>query len=193
MSKLSQMATGLGLSGLVWAALAVQAQTPSPQATGPQQPPPQHAPPQTPAPAPATSMAQRVGLFVFPQGGQTADTQLNDEAICYGAAKTASGVDPNNLQPTNVQAQTQEGGGVRGGARGAAVGAIGGAIGGNAGKGAAIGAAVGAIGGRRRQNQANEQAQQQAAAQSQAGQQQQIDTFKRVMTACLQSKNYSVK
>ena len=186
MSKLTQTATCLAASGLMWATLGVPAQSQTPQA-------PAQAPPQTPAPAPATSMAQRVGLFVFPEKNQTADTQLNDEAICYGAAKTASGVDPNNLQPTNVQAQTQEGGGARGAARGAAVGAVGGAIGGNAGKGAAIGAAVGVIGGRHRQNQANEQAQQNAAAQAQAGQQQQMSNFKRAMTSCLQSKNYSVK
>ena len=191
MSKLIRTATGLLASGLMWAAPGIQAQTPSPQQTAPQ-PPPQQAP-QTPAPAPATSMAQRVGLFVFPENNQTADTQLNDEAICYGAAKTASGVDPNNLRPTNVQAQTQEGGGARGAVGGAAVGAVGGAIGGNAGKGAAIGAAVGVLGGARRQRQANEQAQQNAAAQAQAGQQQQMSNFKRAMTACLQSKNYSVK
>jgi hypothetical protein len=134
-----------------------------------------------------------VGLFVFPEYGQTPDTQQYDERNCYAAAKTASGVDPERLNPTYVQAQTQEGGGARGAARGAAVGAVGGAIGGNAGAGAAIGAVVGVIGGARRQQQANEQAQQNAAAQAQAAQQRQISTFKRAMTACLQSKYYSVK
>jgi hypothetical protein len=182
MSKLSQTAIGLAASGLMWAALGVQAQTPPPPA-----PPP-----------PATTSgektpAQRMGLFVFGEYQQTPETQLNDETACYAAAKTASGVDPERLSPTYVQAPTYEGGAARGAVGGAAVGAVGGAIGGNAGKGAAIGAVVGVIGGARRQQQANAQAQQNAAAQAAAAQQRQISTFKRAMSACLESKNYTVK
>jgi hypothetical protein len=45
----------------------------------------------------------------------------------------------------------------------------------------------------RSQQKANAQAQQQAAQQTAANQQAQINTFKRAMTACLESRNYSVK
>jgi Glycine-zipper domain len=140
-----------------------------------------------------TTPAQSVGLFVFPQTEQTAQVQQQDEISCYSAAKQASGVDPAHPHPTNVQVAQSTGGGVRGTVGGAAGGAAIGAIAGDAGKGAAIGATVGLLHGVRAQNQANARAQQQAAEQAAAGQQQQINTFKRAMTACLESRNYSVK
>lgn len=146
------------------------------------------------APTPgATSPAQSVGLFVFPQKDQTPDVQQHDEGTCYSAAKTASGVDPAHPKPVTVQTQQSAGGAVKGAAGGAAGGAAIGAIAGNAGEGAAIGATVGVLRGARRQHQANEQAQAQATAQVQASQQDQLNTFKRAMTACLESHNYSVK
>jgi hypothetical protein len=140
-----------------------------------------------------TTPAQSVGLYVFPQKGQDAQTQQHDEGSCYSAARTASGVDPRNLAPVPVQAQTSQGGGVRGAAGGAAGGAAIGAIAGDAGKGAAIGAVVGVVHGRRQERRANAQAQEQASQQVAAGQQQQMTSFKRAMTACLESRNYSVK
>jgi hypothetical protein len=141
----------------------------------------------------ATSAAQSVGLFVFPQKDQTPAVQQQDEGDCYGAAKTASGVDPAHPKVTTVQTAPKAGGGVAGAAGGAAGGAAIGAIAGNAGEGAAIGAAVGVVRGVRKQKQANAQAQQQATQQAVAAQQDQINSFKRAMTACLESKNYSVK
>ncbi len=151
-----------------------------------------------PPPPPAstnglTTPAQSVGLYVFPQKNQTAEIQLQDESSCYGAAKTASGVDPANPQVATVQAPQSSGGGVRGAAGGAAGGAAIGAIAGDAGKGAAIGAVVGGVRGSRQQKHADAQAQQQAAQQTAAAQQQQISNFKRAMTACLEAHNYSVK
>lgn len=150
---------------------------------------------QTPPPSTngATSAAQSVGLFVFPQKNQTAALQQQDEGACYGAAKAASGVDPAHPKAVAVQTAQKTGGGVVGAAGGAAGGAAIGAIAGNAGEGAAIGAAVGVVRGARKQRQANAQAQQQATQQAAAAQQDQINSFKRAMTACLESKNYSVK
>jgi hypothetical protein len=182
MTKYYSSAVLLGLSALATVAGQVAAQAPSQTAA------------QAPAQAPSGfSPAQSVGLFVFPQQGQADYIQHQDEVNCYAAAKTASGVDPQRPRVAQVQAPQYEGGGARGAARGAAVGAVGGAIGGNAGAGAAIGAVVGVVRGSRQQEAANEQAQQQAAQQQAAYQQQQINSFKRAMTACLEAHNYSVR
>jgi hypothetical protein len=175
MTKSEVLAGFAGLSMLIGAG-SVLAQAPPPSSTG------------------LTTPSQSVGLYVFPQKNQTADVQQQDEVACYGAAKTASGVDPAHPQPTTVQAApAQQGGGVRGAARGAAGGAAIGAIAGDAGEGAAIGAAVGVVRGRQQQRAANDQAQAQAAQQAAASQQAQISSFKRAMTACLESKSYAVK
>jgi len=148
---------------------------------------------QQPPPAAVKTPAQSVGLYVFPQKSQTAAVQQQDEGSCYNASIQASGVDPRNPPTTVVQAQTSAGGGVKGAVGGAAGGAAIGAIAGNAGEGAAIGATVGVLHGIRAQRQKNEQAQQQAQQTAAAIKQQNIDSFKRAMTACLESRNYSVK
>jgi hypothetical protein len=177
----------LGLSALVTVAGQVAAQAPQT---------PAQAPAQAPASAPVPSgpgPAQSVGLFVFPQKGQAPYIQHQDEVNCYAAAKTASGVDPTRTQVAVAQAPQSEGGGARGAVGGAAGGAAIGAIAGNAGAGAAAGALVAGVRGSRQQRQANQQAQQQAAQQAAAAQQQQINNFKRAMTACLEAHDYSVK
>jgi hypothetical protein len=165
----------VGIAALLSAPCYVAGQSPPPSSNG------------------LTTPAQSVGLFVFPQKNQTPAVQQQDEISCYAASKTASGIDPAHLQNTNVQAAQSTGGGVKGTIGGAAGGAAIGAIAGDAGKGAAIGATVGLLAGVTRQQRANQQAQQQAAAQSAANQQSQLNTFKRAMTACLESHNYSVK
>jgi len=79
-----------------------------------------------------------------------------------------------------------------------------GAISGNAGRGAAIGATVGTVRGGRKQRQANEAAkeegaqsaaaqQNQAYGQSKAAYNQQMGTFKRGFSACMDARGYSVK
>jgi hypothetical protein len=144
----------------------------------------------------AKTPAQSVGLFVYPQKKQTATAQAKDEGECYSSAKQESGVDPANPQPAVTTPQTAQapvGGGVKGAAGGAGAGAAIGAIAGDAGEGAAIGATAGAIHGRRAQRKAKKQAAQQAQHQAAAAKQQSVDTFKRAMTACLESRNYSVK
>ncbi|HKD59672.1 MAG TPA: glycine zipper domain-containing protein [Terracidiphilus sp.] len=171
--------------------LSAQSQSQSPP---PQQPP---APSSSGAAAsPPKSPAQAVGLFVYPQKEQDSTLQSKDEKECYDSAKQQSGIDPANLAASTQPAQPSNapsGGGVKGAAGGAAAGAAVGAIAGDAGTGAAAGATAGAIHGRRQQKKAKKQAQQQAQQQQASAQQQNLDTFKRAMSACLDSRGYSVK
>ena len=171
-------------------ALSAQSQPPSP----PSQAPPTSQPTGT-APASKTP-SQAVGLFVYPQKQQDATQQSKDEAECYDSAKHQSGIDPANLAASTQPAQAPQapkGGGAKGAAGGAAAGAAIGAVAGDAGQGAAVGATAGAIHGRRQQKKATKQAQQQAQQQQASAQQQNLDTFKRAMSACLDSRGYSVK
>ena len=158
----------------------------------PQQPPPSGAASSTPSKTPA----QAVGLFVYPQKEQDPTLQSKDEGECYASAKQQSGIDPANLSASTPPAQAPnapKGGAVKGAAGGAAGGAAIGAIAGDAGTGAAIGATAGAVHGRRQQKKATKQAQQQTQQQQASAQQQNLDTFKRAMSACLDARGYSVK
>lgn len=170
------------------------------------------------APVPSFSAAQKLGMFAYPQKGQSPNQQLIDEGDCYNSAQQQSGVNPDMAPPqppssAEVQAaQAQaadnapeaKGGRARGAARGAVGGAVIGGIAGNAGAGAAVGATVGTVRGGRQQRQANEASQQQAAANAGASLQQQyksqksaydeqMNTFKRAFSACMDAKGYSVK
>lgn len=169
-------------------------------------------------PVPSFSAAQQVGMYVFPKGNQTHDQQLIDESECSGLAQQQSGVDPQMAPPAppteaEMQAAQQQGaasahqaqgGRIRGAARGALGGAVIGGISGNAGTGAAVGATVGTVRGGRQQRASNAAAQQQGAnaaaadlqqqyQQQESAYQQQMDNFKRAMSACLDARGYSVK
>jgi len=169
-------------------------------------------------PVPSFSAAQKVGLYVFPNKNQPHDQQLIDESDCYNLAQQQSGVNPEMAPPappSSAQVQAAEaqaaesapeakGGRARGAAKGAAGGAAIGAISGNAGRGAAVGATVGTVRGGRQQRKANEASKQQAAGQAgaqveqqykqqQAAYNQQMGSFKRAFSACLDSRGYSVK
>jgi hypothetical protein len=157
--------------------------------------------PAAPAAAPA-SPASQLGLYVFPSKDQTKDQQLADEQQCWAWAKDQTKIDPATLHANTdsaaraAQAKTDsatKGAAVGGAARGAVGGAAIGAIAGDAGTGAAIGAAAGAVGGRRARKQASAQAAQAGAASSQQQVAQQLATFKKAMTACLEGRGYSVK
>ena len=140
------------------------------------------------------SVAQSVGLFVYPKNHQTPEQQSKDESQCFASAKQQTGIDPFAPPPSAPEAgKTAQGGAVKGSAKGAAGGAAVGAIAGDAGTGAAVGATAGAIHGRRAQKKAQQQAEQQAQTSAQQQQAQQVDTFKRAMSACLDAKGYSVK
>lgn len=148
------------------------------------------------------TLAQTVGVYVFPGDGQDATQQSKDEAECYQLAVTNSGADPFKLQreqdaidqQTDAQLaaaeQAQRGGGA---VRGAAAGAVVGELAGNdVGHSAAVGAAIGAVGNRRRNRRAQQQAaqvEQQSTSATQATEQQ-IEGFKKSFSACLESKDY---
>jgi len=140
------------------------------------------------------SIDKKVGLYVYPAKGQSADQQNTDESDCYTWAVQQSGYDP--INPATVQAQQvqqgPDGAAVRGSAGGAAAGAAIGAISGDAGKGAAYGAIAGALMGRRRGNMEKAQEQQQNNTQAQQTNQNLVDGFKKAYTACLTSKGYTV-
>jgi hypothetical protein len=141
------------------------------------------------------SIAQGLGLFIFPSGGQDKETQDLDEYDCYKWAMQQTGYNP--LNPPEIEAEEVEqgpdGGAVVGAAGGAAAGAAIGAIAGDAGKGAAIGATVGAIRGRRvsQYNKAKEQEQNNQAAAQES--EKLLNDFKKAFTACMTGKNYSIQ
>jgi hypothetical protein len=155
------------------------------------------------------SLSGTLGIYVFPEKGQDAKQQSEDEAACYQWAVTNSGTDPfaaQQQQAATAQqaqaaqqqaAQAGKGSGVKGAVGGAAVGALIGEIADDdAGKGAAYGAAVGVVAGRRRGRQQQAQAQQQVQAQEQSQQaatQAQIDGFKKAFSACMEGKQYIAK
>jgi hypothetical protein len=168
------------------------------------------------------SLASTMDVFVFPESGQEAAQQSQDEAGCYNWATQQTGNDPFDLQKeaekieaSGDQAQAQAdaskqqaqgagaGAGAQGAVGGAAAGALVGAIAGDAGKGAAIGAGVGLVSGRRRGRQAQSQATQQAEAQGDKAEQQtqqamavtdeQLLNFKKAFSVCLEAKDYLVK
>ncbi len=159
-------------------------------------------------PPPGKSLAASAGVFAYPAMGQTAEKQTLDEGECYNWAKEQSGYDPLSPPPPPAPAQAaapaqpaQGGQRARGAVRGAAAGAVIGEVADNdAGKGAAVGATVGVVAGGRQARQAEAQQQQQAEAQAQASteqakaaQQELAASFKRGMSACLESRGYTVK
>src|SRR5437016_11115677 len=177
------------------------------------------APPATQQSQAASSPAQSIGMFAYPKKEQTADQQLKDENECFASAKQQTGIDPQAPPPATKteeqkkaeqqaaadNAKQAKGGRARGAARGAAGGAAIGAIADDeAGKGAGAGAVAGTMRGGRQQRKANAASKQQAAqktaqqqqqeeAQAKAAQQQNLDSFKRAFSACMDARGYSVK
>jgi hypothetical protein len=160
-------------------------------------------------PASGKSLAATLNVYVFPNKGQTPQTQSQDESACYTWAVQNTGSDPFALQAQSQQqaqqteqakqqaAQAGKGAGAAGAVKGAAAGALIGEIASDdAGKGAAYGAAAGVIAGRRRGAAAKQQATQQVeaqGAQAQAATAEQVANFKKAFSVCLEAKNYMVK
>ena len=165
-------------------------------------------------PVPSFSAANKVGLYAYPGKGQSHDQQLIDESDCYNSAQQQTGVNadapapqpPSSADVQAAQAQAaesapqQKGGRAKGAAKGAVGGAVIGGIAGDAGKGAAIGAGVGTVHGGRKQRKANEASKEQASAQAgsdvqqqyqnqKAAYDQQMNTFKRAFSACIDRKS----
>ena len=155
------------------------------------------------------TLAATLDVYAFPQKGQEASQQSQDEAACYQWAVQNTGNDPFALQKqAQQQAQQTEqakksaegasaGSGAKGAVSGAAKGAVIGEIASDdAGKGAAVGAAAGVVAGRRRGRMAEAQAQQQIqqqGQQKQAATQEEMTKFKKAFSACLEGKGYLVK
>ena len=155
------------------------------------------------------SLGATVGVYVFPSQGQAADQQSKDEADCYAWAVQQSGSDPFQVQKQSEQQQAQaaqaqqqaqqagKGAGARGAVGGAAAGALIGEIASDdPGEGAAWGAAAGVVAGRRRGRAAQQQASAQVEQQAQNAQQasaQQLESFRKAFTVCLEGKQYMVK
>ncbi|WP_216841240.1 glycine zipper family protein, partial [Acidobacterium sp. S8] len=181
-------------------------------------PPPPAAPAAPTGPVPSFSAASKVGLYAYPGKGQSHDQQLIDESDCYNSAQQQTGVNadtpapqpPSSADIQAAQAQAadaapqQKGGRAKGAAKGAVGGAVIGGIAGDAGTGAAVGAGVGTVHGGRKQRKANAAAKDQASAQAGADVQQQyqnqkaaydqqMSTFKRAFSACMDARGYSVK
>jgi hypothetical protein len=155
------------------------------------------------------TLAQSVGLFVYPGEDQSAEQQSRDDSECFSWAKGQTGYDPVNPPQTQV-AEADSGpdgsrarGAVRGGLAGAAVDEyredrIGGGNQVNErygddhnarDAGAVIGAARGGSRSRRDRRQDQEEAGQQAAAASG----EELDGFKKAFGACLTGRDYSVQ
>ena len=154
-----------------------------------------------------------IGVAIIGCGGITLQNHLPGLALCpdvkvvalcdvnpasLETARQQTGIDPFNptapaAAPSGESSGGAKGGGAKGAAGGAAAGAAVGAIAGDAGQGAAIGATAGAMKGRRDQKKGEKEAQAQQEQQAQAAVQQQGDTFRRAMSACLDARGYSVK
>ena len=155
------------------------------------------------------TLASTMDIYVFPNEGQVASQQSQDESECYSWAVANSGSDPFQLakdEETNEQIadaemaaaeQTGKGAGARGAVRGAAAGAVIGEVtGGDAGESAAIGAAAVAVRGRRQGRRAQAEATDQAAAQAEQREQataEDLENFKKAFSVCLEAKEYMVK
>ena len=141
------------------------------------------------------TIAQGLGLYVFPANDQSTEQQAKDEVECYQWAMNQTGYNPTN--PPEIQAKqadtSLDGSAVRGSARGAAAGAAIGAIAGDAGKGAAIGAVAGGLRGRRARIAGDQIEQQQNNQGAAAEQKALLDNFKKAFSACLEGKGYTVK
>ncbi len=197
---------------------APQTEGPANTTTQPAAPGQPGAPAGPTGPVPSFSAAQKVGVYAYPGKGQNHDQQLIDESDCYNSAQQQTGVNPDTPAPqpptsAEVQAAQEQaassapqakGGRAKGAAKGAVGGAVVGGIVGDAGTGAAVGATVGTVHGGRQQRKANAASKEQASAQagSQVQQQyesqkaaydQQMSTFKRAFSACMDARGYSVK
>lgn len=133
-------------------------------------------------------------LFVFANDGQSDEQMEKDKAECHYVAGQQTGYGMTAPDPSSSASTGSKGGErVKGAAKGAALGAVIGEVADDkAGKGAAWGAAGGAFFGGRKKRKARKQQEQ---AQQQAEQEQVAvyENYKRAMTACLNSRGYSVQ
>ena len=149
-----------------------------------------------------SAVYKKLSMFVYPAKGQSPEKQKKDEKECYAWAKDQTGFDPMTAAAPNADsagkaakeqtATATQGAAVKGAAKGAAAGALVGAAAGDAGKGAAVGAAVGGVGGRAGKKNAEKQAAAQGSNAAVASSNQQVDTFKKAASTCLEGRGYTL-
>jgi len=143
------------------------------------------------------NVASILHVYAYPNGKQSHEQQSQDEAACYQSAESATAGSNQPAAQTAQQgkqpSEAGKGSTVKGSAGGAATGAAIGGVAGDAGQGAAIGAIGGAAVGHRRKKKAQKEAQKEQEQQQQAQQAQATDNLKRAYTACMESRNYTVK
>ncbi|NOQ94119.1 MAG: hypothetical protein GQ547_05720 [Methylophaga sp.] len=129
--------------------------------------------------------------YVFPENGQSAEQQGQDEYYCHNWSTQQTGYDPTVIaQQTPSAEPSRSRSGARGALRGAGRGwVIGEVADGDSGDAALAGAVLGGLKGRRDSRNEQEQQSQQI---SSAQQGKQADYF-RARAACLEAKGYSVK
>jgi hypothetical protein len=145
-----------------------------------------------------SSYAQPLGLIVFPANNQSPETQRNDEATCYQWAQQNTGIQNPTTPPAQQQQAKQEsGGGGRGALRGAAAGALLSEVGSphynNSNEAAWAGAVIGGARGAKEQKVRNQAAQENAQNANNQALQQQLATFNKGFSACMEAKKYTVK
>ena len=142
---------------------------------------------------PVSILAQE--FMVFPNEGQSAEQQQEDEFFCYGWSRDQSGFDP-MAPPTATQPPPQEssssGSVGKGLVAGAAVGAVAGSSSRDTRKGALAGATVGGMR-RADQKQKDKQARQQWEQEQAAIYQESRNRYNRAYAACMEGKNYTVR
>jgi hypothetical protein len=160
------------------------------------------------ASAQSNTLAATIGIHVFPADGQDSAEQSRDEASCFEWAVDSTGSDPFDLSRQSAsqeaaaeraaqQARTAgQGNAARSAVRGAVAGSVVGNVFGSSSRSrknirqasAVIGAGVGAA------NREMEQAQAAAAANRAAGRaaatEQQIDSFRKAFSACMEANDY---
>lgn len=150
------------------------------------------------------SLASTIEVFAFPQEGQSSEEQSKDEATCYSWAVDQSGDDPfdlnkqlKNQQNSGAKAQQNANQSTRGaGAKGAARGAALGVLIEDDHEGAEKGAVAGAVLARRkakREKRNTKKAAQKTSESQIAATEQQIESFRKAFSVCLEAKDYLVK
>jgi len=139
-------------------------------------------------------LAKSIGVYVFPNKDQSAETQNKDESDCYKWAMEQTNYDPMNptVVTANVVDTSPDGAAIKGAAKGAAAGAAIGSISGNMGEGAAYGAMIAGVRGRRAKKGQDQQQQQANNAAADAKRAEMANDYKKAFSTCLQAKGYTV-
>lgn len=142
------------------------------------------------------SLANSLGVVVYPSEGQSSETQASDEGVCYQWARQATGIDPMLEAVATAPPVPQSGGGraargvFRGAARAALIADIADA---DTNEAAWAGGLVGGVRGAREHQVRQRAVQQQAERETDEEIRRLRETFNKGFAACLEGKKYTVK